>query len=134
MKTSQSTYSHRQAVYYHSVFVTTNICYQTLQSIRAATDELNRPIIPLEQNVLKSMKTMVQSCHADTNPRPGAWPENLDARTLRTTANHCVTEIMESHYQWTTKTLADILQHNINVPKHTVQSFAGQPHFNQTSS
>lgn len=87
-------------------------------------DKLNKPIIPPKQNVLKSMKTMVQSCRADMNPRLGARPENLDVRTLRTTASHCVTEIMESHYQWTIKTLADILQHNINDCKHTVQSFA----------
>lgn len=132
MKASQSTYSQRKAVYYHSISATTNICYRTLQNIRAM-DKLNKPIIPLEQNVLKSVKTMVQSCHADMKPRPGALPENLDVRTLRTRASHCVTEIMESHYQWTVKTLADILQHNINVPKQSVQSFAAKPHFNQTS-
>lgn len=102
---------------------TTNICYQTLQNIRAATDKQNKPIMPPELNVLKSMKTMIQSCHTDMNPCPGARPENLDARTLRTTANHCVTVIIDPHYQWTITTVADILQH-INDPKQTAQSFA----------
>lgn len=74
---------------YCSVSVTTNICYQMLQNIRAAMDKLNKHVIPLKQNVLKSKKTLVQSCQPDmTEPNPGAEPENLDIRTLRTTAIH----------------------------------------------
>ncbi len=107
---------------------------QMLQNITAAMNKLHKAVIPLKLNVLKSMQTTIQSCHSDMSPGPGAQPENLDDRTLRTTANHCATEIMKSHYQWTIKTLEDILQHSVNDPKHAGQSFScnsAQPHFNQ---
>lgn len=71
---------HRQAVYYHSVSVTTNICWKTSEQL---WDTLNKPIIPLKQNVLKSMKTTVQSRWHDMNPRTGALPENLGCFGLR---------------------------------------------------
>lgn len=40
-------------------------CYHRLQNIKTAMDMLNKPVIPLKLNVLKSKKTLVQSCQAD---------------------------------------------------------------------
>lgn len=107
-----------------------------LHTIIADMDKLQKPSIPLKWNVfeLNENNGSVMSKWHDTTPRHGARPENLDFWT-QSTAIHCVTEITESHYQWTKKTLADISKHNIQYPKaHSSVICSRVLIWNQTSS